>query len=103
MMKYLFLILVITTWQSAFGQDISLLHLQGTMPGTFINPALILDKKINVSLAQIYLSLGTDGPSLNTPHKQNTSGQRYIDIKNYPAIWILTTTCFLQMIYVHWM
>ncbi|MBK8670398.1 MAG: hypothetical protein IPN89_13495 [Saprospiraceae bacterium] len=81
MMKYLFLILVITTWQSAFGQDISLLHLQGTMPGTFINPALILDKKINVSLAQIYLSLGTDGPSLNTLTSKNTSGQRYIDIK----------------------
>ncbi len=43
-------------------QDINLLHLQGSMPGTFLNPGLSLDKTFNASLGGFQLLLGTDGP-----------------------------------------
>jgi hypothetical protein len=46
-----------------YSQDISSLHLQGTMPGTLLNPAMPLNKKINISLGSFAVAGGTNGPS----------------------------------------
>jgi Family of unknown function (DUF5723) len=62
-------------------QDINLLHLQGSMPGTFLNPGLSLDKTFNASLGGVQLLLGTDGPPINKLTSKNTLGERYIDVK----------------------
>jgi hypothetical protein len=62
-------------------QDINLLHLQGSMPGTFLNPGLSLDKTFNASLGGFQLLLGTDGPPINKLTSKNASGERYIDVK----------------------
>jgi len=62
-------------------QDINLLHLQGSMPGTFLNPGLPLEKTCNISLGGFHLLLGTDGPSINSLTSKNSSGERYIDVK----------------------
>ena len=62
-------------------QDINLLHLQGSMPGTFLNPGLSLDKTFNLSLGGFQLLLGTDGPPINKLTSKNTLGERYIDVK----------------------
>ena len=82
--RYLTVILLWTIFQiCALGQDAELLYQKGLMPGTFINPALLLDKKVNISLAGINAYVGTDGPSISNITSKNTSGKRYIDVKNF--------------------
>jgi hypothetical protein len=68
----------------SLAQDISLLQLQGTMPATFLNPGLKLDKTWNTSVGGISFLLGTDGPSINDLTSKNALGQRYIDVKKLP-------------------
>lgn len=68
----------------SFSQDISLLHMQGQLPATYLNPGLKLDKKWNLSLAGYQIGFGTDGPSLNSLTSKNAKGERYIDINKIP-------------------
>jgi hypothetical protein len=60
-------------------QDISLLHKQGTIVSTFINPAYPLAKTINIGLASINNEIGTDGPNLNKLTSKNPDGSRFLD------------------------
>lgn len=80
--QYLFvIILLIVSHLNSLGQDAALLYMEGTMPATFINPALTLKKNINISLIGINVQAGTDGPSINDITSRNSSGNRYIDVK----------------------
>ncbi|HMT53615.1 MAG TPA: DUF5723 family protein [Saprospiraceae bacterium] len=68
-----------------YSQDISSLHLQGTMPGTLLNPAMPLNKKINISLGSFAVAGGTNGPSVNEMTSKNQDGKRYLDIDKLNA------------------
>jgi len=83
---------VFLVWKAIFllavagtSQDISQLHLKGTLPGTFLNPGMPLNKNWNISLANFSISLGTDGPSIDGITSKNAAGQRYIDVKKLPS------------------
>lgn len=78
--KILFIVFYLFISPRLFAQDISLLHLQGSMPATFINPGLALEKKFNLSLGGFQILLGTDGPTINNLTSKNIAGKRYIDI-----------------------
>ena len=62
-------------------QDITLLNVNGSLPATYLNPGLKLDKKINISIGGINVHFGTDGPTINQITSKNKAGQRYIDVK----------------------
>lgn len=83
----LFLILWVTPLAATTTvcQDISQLHQQGRLAGTFLNPGLPLEKKWNLSLANIGISLYTDGPSINGITSRNAAGERFIDVTKLPA------------------
>jgi hypothetical protein len=66
---------------NSYGQDITSLHLQGLLSATHINPGLKLEKNINFYIGDIYLSGGTDGPSLNSLVSRNAAGEKYFDPK----------------------
>lgn len=69
----------------AIGQDISLVHLNGFMPATTLNPAAPLQKTVNISLANLSIFGGTNGPSINDITSKNIEGQRYFDFNKLPT------------------
>ena len=76
------ILLLLTFFQvTSVAQDAALLYLKGSIPGTFINPALTLDKNVNISLAGIKAQVSTDGPSISNITSNNSSGNKYIDVK----------------------
>lgn len=77
-----FSILLIFIFQLLKGQDISYLHLQGSMPSTLMNPAAKLNQKVNIGLGSMFLQLGTTGPSIDQLTSINSAGQRYLNIQN---------------------
>ncbi|MGB4838647.1 MAG: DUF5723 family protein [Saprospiraceae bacterium] len=69
---------------SSAAQGASFLFMKGSIPGTFINPGLVLDKTVNISVAGLSASFTTNGPSINDVTSKNSSGDRYIDVKKIP-------------------
>lgn len=80
---YFVLVLWMTFGVSAIGQEISLLQLKGYMPGTFLNPGLPLDKRVNISVGAIGFRGGTNGPSIGDITSKNLDGKRYIDLDKF--------------------
>ena len=69
-------------FQNICSQNIGLLHLQGNVHSTWLNPAIMMNKNINLSLVGVGVHLGTDGPSVNDLTSKNAAGKRYIDVRN---------------------
>lgn len=65
----------------AYGQYTPYFHQSGYMTGTWVNPAIPLEKTVNVSLASIYVGISTDGLAIDNLTSKNTDGSRYIDLK----------------------
>ncbi len=82
MLRIYFLNLTLMLWMSSIvnSQDISLMYLNGYMPGTLLNPAMPLHKKLNVSLGATSFSAGTNGPAINNLTSKNQDGERYINL-----------------------
>jgi hypothetical protein len=69
----------------AKSQDISLMHLKGTMPATLLNPGIPLEKRLQISLGAINIFGGTNGPSINDITSKNSDGQRFLDFSKLPS------------------
>lgn len=80
---YIVLIMWMTLVKNTYGQEVSLLQLKGFMPGTFLNPGLPLDKKVNISIGSFGLSGGTNGPGIGDITSKNLDGKRYVDLDKF--------------------
>ena len=80
-MKFFRIILIIcAAIIHVYGQNISLMNLKGNLHATYLNPALKVDKKLNISLPGVHVLIGADGYSVNQLTSKNNSGARYIDL-----------------------
>ena len=70
----LFMIIV----KSMLSQDSGLMFLKGSLPGTYINPSIPLERNINISMAGIRAFAGTDGLAIEDITSKNAVGKRYI-------------------------
>ncbi|MCZ2102200.1 MAG: DUF5723 family protein [Chitinophagales bacterium] len=66
---------------SGFAQNTPYYHLRGYMPATWVNPAIPLEKTINISIASVNVGLNTDGVAIQDLTSKNSEGNRYIDLK----------------------
>ena len=81
--KFLFFVLLFAVLNvCGIAQDGGLLFLKGSLPSTYINPSIPLEKKIQISLAGINTFAGTDGPTIEDITSKNASGKRFIDVIN---------------------
>ena len=81
--KFLFFVLLFAVLNvCGMAQDGGLLFLKGSLPSTYINPSIPLEKKIQISLAGINTFAGTDGPTIEDITSKNASGKRFIDVIN---------------------
>lgn len=81
---------------NSIGQDITLLHKQGTIAGTLLNPAFQLDKTVNFALGSFNTELRTDGPNLNKITSKNDDGTRYLDRNKFNARFNSNNNIFTQ-------
>jgi len=75
---YLMVTLVLSIVSAGYGQDISLAQMSGFIQGTYLNPSAKIDKKLNIGLGSYFLSLETDGPSVNSLLPLGANGKRYL-------------------------
>lgn len=74
----MFLLMVMA--KSMLSQDSGLMFLKGSLPATYINPSIPLEKNINISMAGINVFAGTDGLAIEDITSKNAAGKRYIDV-----------------------
>ncbi len=74
-----FTIVCIVMSISSNAQDITTLQLQGLYAGTNLHPGIRLDKKLNIAIGDIAVSLGTGGKPFDQFISQNSNGTYYAD------------------------
>ena len=83
--------------QIGVGQDISLMHKEGTMAGTLLNPAFPMEKTLNFSAGAFHTEFLTDGPSLSQITSENTDGTRFLDRNKFDAGFQPRNNIFTQL------
>jgi hypothetical protein len=78
-------------------QDITLMHKEGTMAGTLLNPAFNLDKTLNFSAGAFHTEFITDGPSLSQITSENSDGTRFLDRNKFDAGFETQNNIFTQL------
>lgn len=83
--------------QIGMSQDISLMHKEGTMAGTLLNPALAMEKNLNFSAGAFHTEFLTDGPSLSQITSENADGTRFLDRNKFDAGFQPQNNIFTQL------
>lgn len=63
-------------------QDATLLNFSNFLTATAANPAIPLEKTVNIGLMNYSVGLSTDGPVIDDLTQKNSEGKRYIDLKS---------------------
>lgn len=79
------------------GQDITLMHKEGTMAGTMLNPAYQLENTLNFSIGAFQTEFITDGPTLSRITVQNPDGTRFLDKSKLDAGFQPKNNIFTQL------